>query len=389
MANIEPIPSVLDFEKIMQPIAVENPSGESLQYSGLYDEIREARRADKDLPQGQWQTELKVADYRQVINLAVPALETQTKDLQIAAWLSESLIKQYGFAGLRDSFKLLSGLQETFWETIFPEIDEGDMEGRANAIEWMDTQGAFAVKGAKITGGEGYSYLDFEDSKRFDIPENIDTLDSTDQQKFRELQAQAEKENRVTADRWRKAKAASRRAFYEELFFVVEECRTEFNELNRVIEEKFDRNQMPGTTNLKKALDDIQTIVKKLLEDKRAEEPDAADAVVAAAESATDEAETSVATGSSKTLATAGAIQNRQDAIRRLAELAEFFRKTEPHSPVSYLVERAVNWGEMPLEAWLQDVIKDETVLFQLRQTLGFNTKNAGSNGAADNSGGA
>jgi hypothetical protein len=122
MANIEPIPSVIDFERILQPISEDNPSGESLQYSGLYDEIREARRADKDLPQGQWQTELKVADYRQVISLAVPALETQTKDLQIAAWLSESLIKEYEFAGLRDSLKLLNGLQENFWDTIYRKL---------------------------------------------------------------------------------------------------------------------------------------------------------------------------------------------------------------------------------------------------------------------------
>ncbi len=382
MANIEPIPSVIDFERILQPVSEENPSGENLQYSGLYDEIREARRADKDLPQGQWQTNLKFADYRQVINLAVPALETQTKDLQIAAWLSESLVKEHGFAGLRDSFKLLSGLQETFWETLFPEIDEGDMEGRANALEWMDTQSAFAIKSAKITSGEGYSYLDFEDSKKFDIPENIDTLDSTDQQKFRELQAQAEKENRVTADRWRKAKAVSRRVFYEELSFALEECLAEFKELNRVIEEKFDRNQMPGTTNLKKALDDIQTVVKKLLEDKRAEEPDTAD------ESATETeaGETGAAVSGAKStgvVTAAGAIQNRQDAIKRLADLAEFFRKTEPHSPVSYLVQRAVKWGEMPLEMWLQDVIKDEAVLFQLRQTLGFNTNAANANGGA------
>ena len=338
---------------------------------------------DENLSQGQWQIELKVADYSQVIILAVPALETQTKDLQIAAWLSESLIKEHGFAGLRDSFKLLSGLQEVFWETVYPEIDEGDMEGRANAIAWMDIQGALAIKGAKITSGEGYNYIDFEDSKKFDIPENIDTLDSTDQQKFRELQAQAEKENRVTADRWRKAKAASRRVFYEELSFVLEECWAQYNELNRVIEEKFDRNQMPGLTNLKKALDDIQTVVKKLLEDKRAEEPDAADE--ATAETAPGENGTSAATGAAAAgvAPVAGAIQNRQDAIKRLADLAEFFRKTEPHSPVSYLVTRAVKWGEMPLEMWLQDVIKDETVLFQLRQTLGFNTNAANSNGGA------
>jgi type VI secretion system protein ImpA len=386
MAQIEPIPPTIDFEAILQPISEENPSGESLQYSGLYDEIREARRADENLSQGQWQIELKVADYRQVIQLAVPALERQTKDLQIGVWLSESLVKEYGFAGLRDSLKLLVGLQETFWETLFPEIDEGDMEGRANAIEWLDGQVSFATKQAKITGGAGYSYFDFEDSKRFDIPENIDTLDSTDQQKFRELQAQAEKENRVTADKWRKAKAASRRAFYEELVFVLDECSAQFKEFNRVIEEKFDRNQVPGTSNLKKALDDIQSLVKKLYEEKRAEEPDPADE--APTETAEEGSEATAANGGVKTVAVAaGAIQNRQDALKRLADLAEYFRKTEPHSPISYLVQRAVKWGEMPLESWLQDVIKDEAVLFQLRQTLGFNTANANATGGVDTSG--
>lgn len=375
-------PPVIDIERLLQPISEDNPSGESLQYSGLYDEIREARRASDGLPQGQWQEELKVADYRQVINLTVPALETQTKDLQIAVWLTEALVKEHDFAGLRDGLKLVIGLQDTFWETLFPQIDEGDMEGRANALEWLDTQAAFAVKDATITGGEGYSYHDYEDSKRFDIPENLDTLDSTDQQKYRELQTQAEKENRVTADRWRKVKMVSRRAFYEELSLVVEECWAEFKELNRVIEEKFDRNQMPGTSNLKKSLDDIQTLAKKLLEEKRAEEPDAADD--AATEAAPGENGASAA-GGGKAVA-AGAIQNRQDALKRLADLAEFFRKTEPHSPISYLVQRAVKWGEMPLETWLQDVIKDEAVLFQLRQTLGFNTQSgngAGATGAA------
>ena len=387
MAEIAAVPPILNFEALMQPISEEKPAGESQQYSGLYDEIRESRRADENLAQGQWKTELKIADYRLVIRVATPALETQTKDLQIAAWLSESLIKEHGFTGLRDSLKMLCGLQEVFWETLFPELDEGDMEGRANALEWLDGQAAFAIKEAKITGGAGYSFFDYEDSKKFDIPENIDTLDSTDQLKYRELSAQAEKENRVTADKWRKARAASRRAFYEQLSFDLGECFAEHKELNRVIEEKFDRNQMPGTSNLKKALDEIQTLVKRLLEEKRAEEPDAADETPAAAES-TETGAASAAVGGGQTAAVAvGAVQNRRDALKRLAELAEYFRKTEPHSPLSYLIQRAVKWGEMPLETWLQDVIKDEAVLFQLRQTLGFNTTVAGSTGAAGGTG--
>ena len=61
-----------------------------------------------------------------------------------------------------------------------------------------------------------------------------------------------------------------------------------------------------------------------------------------------------------------------------MAEIAAFFQKTEPHSPVAYLVQRAVKWGNMPLEGWLRDVIHDENVLYSLRQTLGLDTEGGG-----------
>ncbi len=364
-------PPVIDLEAIFTPISEENPSGESQRYSGLYDEILEARRADEDLALGVWKTELKIADFRRVIELSVPALTTQTKDLQISAWLCEALVSEFGFAGLRDSLKLMSGLQDKFWETLFPEIDEGDMESRANAVDWMDDKASLVIQKSPVTQGANYSFLDFEDSKRFDIPDNLDTLTFEDQEKFRALQAQAEKENRTTAALWRKAKADSRRAFYEELWVVIGECKAAYQDLNRVIEEKYDRNQMPGMTKLKKVFEEIEALVKKLLEEKRAEEPDETDAAAGA-----DEAVESGADGETVAVAAtgSGAIKSRQDALKRLSDLAEFFRKTEPHSPVSYLIQRAVKWGNMPLESWLQDVIKDENILFQLRQTLGFNT---------------
>lgn len=366
-------PPVIDLEELLQPISEENPSGESLRYSGIYDEIAEARRADKDVPMGDWQYELKTADYRKVIELATDALKNKTKDLQIAAWFSESLTKQFGFAGLRDSLKLVVGFQENFWETLFPEIDEGDMEGRANALEWLDRETSMMIQRAPIIAGEGLSFYDFEESKKFDIPENVETLDSSDQERYSELRQQAEAENRVTGARWRKAKGQTRREFCEEITFIVDECWTEFENLNRVMEEKFDPKQTPGLHNLKKTLDDIKTQVKKLLDEKRAEEPDESDEISedtnenAAEENFSDDGTVTVRVSK-------GAINSRQDALKRLTEVSEYFRKTEPHSPVSYLVSRAVKWGNMPLEAWLQDVIKDDSVISQLRQTLGFET---------------
>ncbi|HLA95154.1 MAG TPA: type VI secretion system ImpA family N-terminal domain-containing protein, partial [Pyrinomonadaceae bacterium] len=136
-------PPVVDFDVLLAPISEDSPSGENMRYSGLYDEINEARRADDIVDQGAWQTELKVADHKKVIDLSVDALSAKTKDIQIAAWLSDSLVRQYGLAGLRDSLKLVGSLQDLFWDTLHPEVDEGDMEGRANAISWMDTSVSF------------------------------------------------------------------------------------------------------------------------------------------------------------------------------------------------------------------------------------------------------
>jgi type VI secretion system protein ImpA len=357
-------PPVIDLEALLTPISEESPSGENQRYTGLYDEIAEARRADDPLTQGEWQSELKSADYRKVIDLATDALMNKTKDLQVAAWFSEALVKTYGFAGLRDSIKLLAGLQDRFWDSLHPEIDEGDMEGRANAISWFDTQVSLAIKMVPVTQGEGYGYAGWEDAKRFDIPEDLSAFSSEDQEKYRLMMEQVKRENRATADKWKKAKAQTRRLFCEQVNYVIEECWTELKELNRVIEEKYDRNQMPGLGQMNKSLDAVHTLVKKILADKRVEEPDPSDAEQTEGANG--------AGGESAGGRSGGAVSGRADALRKLSEIAAFFQRTEPHSPVAYLVQRAVRWGNMPLDSWLQDVIKDENVLSSIRETLGI-----------------
>jgi len=364
-------PPVVDLDVLLTSVEGENPSGESVRYAGIYDEIKEARRADDSLNRGDWQTELKIADFRRVIDLAVPALSTKTKDLQLGVWLTEALAMQFGFAGLRDGLKLLAGLQENFWETLHPEIEEGDQEARANAITWLDTQALMAIKGAPITGVEGYSFLDWEDAQKFDIPENLDSLDSVRRQEILNLKEQAEKERRVTGDLWRKERALTRRAAVEAVNHTIDECWLALNEVNQIIEEKYERNQTPGLSNLKKVLDEVHSQVKMLLTDKRAEEPDELE-LEAGEEIIGDDG--IVVPGTSGVASASGAIQSRKDALKRLDDIAAFFKKTEPHSPVAYLVQRAVKWGNMPLDIWLQDVIKDEAVLYKLRETLGFGT---------------
>lgn len=367
------IPPVVDLEVLLQPISEENPSGESLRYSGIYDQIAEARRSDDGLDQGEWKTEQKSADFNKVIELGVNALKTQSKDLQIAVWVAEALSRKHGFAGLRDSLVLLSGLQEKFWDTLHPEIDEGDMEGRANAISWLDVQFPLAIRAVPITVVSNYSFNDLEDAAKFDFPENISELPMDSQPPLLALKAEAEKGNRVTAMMWAKEKAQTRRATVESVNFVINECFAALADLNRVIEEKYDRNQMPGLSSVRNTLENVHTKVKLLLEEKRLEEPDPIEEIEEASEGGEVGAE-----GGGRGGSVTGAINNRKDALRRLGEIAAFFQKTEPHSPVSYLVQRAVKWGNMGLETWLQEVIKDQSVLYQLRETLGVDGSGGG-----------
>jgi type VI secretion system protein ImpA len=348
---MSPSPEVIDIEALLAPIAGENPAGESLQYSGVYDQIREARRSEDSLAQGDWQREIKAADWDDVIRLATEALRERTKDLQISAWLAEAIVKTSGYPGLRDGLKLVRGMQERFWENLYPEIEEGDLEARANALALLDRQAAMAIQEVPVTRSPAYSFLQCEGVKASGTaPAAGDGSPG------------AAQEGQITLEDFNKARGATRRAFYEEMLGVLNECWSEFEALDRVMDEKFGR-QTPGMGELKKSLDRVRDWADKTTKEKRIEEPEGGEAG---------------AEGGEEASGPAGAVRGRQDALRRLAEVAEYFRRTEPHSPVSYLVQRAIAWGQMPLDAWLGDVIKDGALLESLRETLGLKQTAAG-----------
>src|SRR5450755_4150219 len=108
-------------EDILAPIPGENPSGSDLRYDTkllIYDKIREARRKDDELAQGDWQSERKTANYPLVMKLAQDTLATVSKDLQLAAWLTEALLATERYQGLCQGITLCHDLLTHFWETL-------------------------------------------------------------------------------------------------------------------------------------------------------------------------------------------------------------------------------------------------------------------------------
>jgi type VI secretion system protein ImpA len=373
VSNSSTTGELIDIEALLTPIPGDNPAGENLQYAGLYDEVRNERRADEDIAQGEWRrTDTKSANWNQVIKLTTEAISTTTKDLQAAAWLTEALVKLHGFDGLRDGLKFVRGLHERFWDHVYPEADEDGLDARANSLAWLSNQLARSIKEVPITaaqGRENYSYFQWQQSEEFGIPENLESLDSETQERVNELKQQALAEEKITSEDWRKAKQTTRRAFYEATYTSLNECWEELHALDREMDERFGR-ETPGLGELTKSLDEIRSLVEKLVKEKRILEPDAPeiDGVIE------EESNGSLENGNTSLSSSTGPVRSRQEAFRRLTEVSEYFRRAEPHSPVSYLIERAVRWGRMPLESWLEDVIKEVGVLDNLRETLGLKT---------------
>ncbi len=138
-------------DNLRSPIPGDNPSGKSLRYDPIYDKVREARREEDVLPQGDWSREIKKADWLLVTKLTTDALANKTKDLQLAAWLTEAHLHREHIAGLREGLDLLRGLMENFWDTLYPEIEEDDLEFRAAPLAWVGSNLDQAVRCLPLT----------------------------------------------------------------------------------------------------------------------------------------------------------------------------------------------------------------------------------------------
>jgi type VI secretion system protein ImpA len=79
-----------------------------------------------------------------------------------------------------------------------------------------------------------------------------------------------------------------------------------------------------------------------------------------------------VAFGGQALMQTGGPLRNRAQALAQLRSVADFFRRTEPHSPVAYLADKAASWGDMPLHVWLRAVVKDPAAIAGLDDLLGL-----------------
>jgi type VI secretion system protein ImpA len=257
----------LDVEKLLAPISIERPAGEWLRYEGTYDRIREARwEDDPDLQQGIWERDLKRADWATVEVLCLEALETRSKDLQLAVWLAEAWIHLHGFAGVREGLKLLIGLCESFWEQLYPEREGDDLDRRLAPLEWMDEKFPVLLKQLPITQPRvqeisAHSWVDWQSAC------HLEQL----AKKHKSLLEAAAAEGKATLAKFFISAKLTPYAFFARLLRDVSETIKAASILERILDEACGKKS-PSLEQFKSALFGIRRLVHDMMKEQPAPE---------------------------------------------------------------------------------------------------------------------
>lgn len=345
----------MNLDALLEPITPDSPCGDDLSFSLEFDTILDKRREDDpSLDQGDWVKALKVADWAGVVSQCDALMRTRTKDLRVVGWLTDALGRTRGFAGLADGLTVCARLCEEQWAHLHPLPDAGDQEQRSGSLSWLLAQVVQLARLAPVidSGAKRYGLRDIDAAR---------TLQQAIGRGVAEAIAAAAG-GALTFDEVARVQAATPRTFMVENLGHLARASESLGRIQSAVDISLG-DDGPGFGAARKALEDARSSVERYARDGGAGAGAAASGEVAGEPLAT-------AAGTAADIAS-GPLQTRAQALQQLRVVAEFFRRTEPHSPVAYLADKAAQWGDMPLHAWLRVVLKDPSALAHVEELLG------------------
>lgn len=308
--------ATIDVDKYLEPISDEAPCGENLEYDAGYTELE---RLAQGKPERQAGDEIIPAeDPRwQDVRTAAEELMDRTRDLRVVVYLTHASVNLEGLPGLASGLKLIHGLLQNFWDDVYPQLDKDDDDDptfRVNSLVALNARdgfvrsvlraplvdsraaGRFSLRDVRVAGGEVSSGDGEEapDGALIDAAFMDGDLD--------ELTA--------TADAAKEARAA-------------------LELIDALLREKVGTEHVPEFDLIGAELRSIQSLLGEQLARRGVDDESGA------AESGGETARARSAEGG------IGQINTREDVVRVLDKVTEYFRKHEPSSPVPLLLQRA------------------------------------------------
>jgi type VI secretion system protein ImpA len=354
-----PLPELIS--QLLEPISEQAPCGQDLRYEPEFDRLRELRREDDtSLPTGVWQSSIKRAQWPELEKLTTSLLLERSKDLMLSAWLGEALLHQDGLEGLPGSLALVDGLCERYPEHLHPQAEDGDQSWRVIPLEWLARR---------------YAEVLLTRVPLFEPRNNeFDSfcLDAWRRLQLQQVQASDSKTAKTSAENARnEQKKLTEQIRATPLSFWLRSQGTLLlsqQHLQRleVWSDAYLGNQAPGFKALQDVIEALLTLVQEFIAmHPRKPTPAPVEIPAVVASSPADVPPVIAAPQVFSEPA------NREEAYRQLLLIAEYLARTEPHSPVPYLIKRGVEWGNKPLSELLGELISADAESRRLWTLLG------------------
>jgi type VI secretion system protein ImpA len=355
-------------EDILKPISEEKPSGPDLRYDPAFDKIKEARREEDDIDQGDWKRERKIADWQLTSKLSEEFLAAKSKDLQVAVWLVEAATKLRGLAGMIEGFAMLDGLVQGFWETLWPEIEDGDAEFRAAPLEWL-AQASIQLLRTQPMTKDGYDHLKFKESRDVGYEEGSSGNEAAAKARKTKLD-----EGKLSAEAFDDSFSSTPKAFYVELEAKLRTLDEGVRAFGKMCDEKFG-DASPSFTKFFQTMEEVRQTAKSLLEKKREVEPDPINEETGEPVPETspgDEGAEKPTTGPTLNIGafTGNEPVSRRAAIESAVQAAYQLRQADPTNPGAYLMMRGLRFGELRAAAARGDMRQLEAPPTETRRQL-------------------
>lgn len=362
-------PEGIDVAALLQPIAGDAPAGADLRedfspqsvYYRLRDARAEARAAERAADENPEIDTPPPPQWRTVRELVLAALGEKAKDLELAAWLTEALVRSDGLAGLAAGARVIGGLAEAFWDqNLFPMPDEDGIVTRVAPVTGLNGE-----------GGDGTLIQPLRKLVLFTRPDGANVA-------FWQYEQSAELEGIGDPERVRQRLAAGVMPFadmetaaraaggarFAAVRALVRAALQEWTAMAEILDAKAGADG-PPTSRVRDLLRQIETAAGRYAPVETADE--GADETAEGAPDAPGAG--AVPAGGA---APAKAPASREDMLRELTRIADFFRRTEPQSPLAYTLEEAVRRGRMTWPELLAEIVSDTTVRGAILSQLGI-----------------
>ncbi|MBB3896885.1 type VI secretion system protein TssA [Roseococcus suduntuyensis] len=362
---------VVDVAALVAPLEGGDGAGEFLRddksaaslYYRLRDAISGARDEDRARDSEEGSEGAVSEGWRQVRKLGVEALTDRTKDFEVAAMLTEALVRLEGLRGLTAGAKVLTGLLEQHWDAGHPLPDEDGLDGRSyplGGLDGGDRDGTVMQPLRRVVlferpGGGPLTLHQYEAA--------METAGIADEERRERRYAQG-----VLPLDTIETEAKFRRDALLALVAQVEAARAAWQAYAEQADARFGM-EAPSTRRVSTVLERIAEVARRLLG------PAAEVAEPVAFEAAAAVPGAAPGAGPAPAMGFAvppGAVASREQALEMLETISEFFQKTEPHSFLAYTLADAARRGRMTLPQLLEEVLQDETARTAMLTALGI-----------------